>query len=128
MDPITTQSTQLPEGLDPLLLKLGIGDIPPEILVFLYEMQKEIGIDIPDIEVRRQMIYELYERLNVYLQTLISEVLSDEKMEEYAQLLEKATTQEEVQSWLKAHVPDMENLMAQGLMQFRQTYLNPDNG
>lgn len=97
--------------------------IPPEIRTFLEGLLQDAGMTTLDDQMREEMIKELYARLDSFITSVIMENLPPEKLEEFTKMAEEKKTRQEMEEFLKAHVPNAAEVMAQAFIEFRNLYL-----
>ena len=90
---------------------------------FLNKILTESGMDNVSPEVRAQMFNDLKNRLeDRFLATVIS-VLNEEDLAQFRGIVESGGDQEKMNQFISAHVPNAQELFAQAMMSFRDTYL-----
>lgn len=75
-------------------------------------------------EVMEQIKSDLMSRLNDRMNGVIIEHMPPANMDEFEQLLDRDASDEELSSFCRQHIPELEAKLAVALMQFKQTYLN----
>ena len=96
---------------------------PVEIKSFLEEVLGEANIESPTPELKEAMIGDLSGRLEQWLMMTVAKQLKPEDGVALEKLLEKRVTQEEIQSFLVQRVPDIEAIIAQAMLDFKNAYL-----
>lgn len=74
------------------------------------------------VEVMEQIKKDVYDRVEKRVNAFIMSALSPKKLEEFDKLLETAT-EEQVQEFCTSNIPNLEEKVAQQLLEFRQSYL-----
>ncbi len=75
-----------------------------------------------DAEVMEQIKRDVYDRLEKRIDAFIMSALPPEKLEQFDKLLENAT-EKEIQDFCVTNIPNLDEEVAQQLLQFRQAYL-----
>lgn len=90
---------------------------------FLQKLLEEAGMDTASPEVREQMFKDLKLRLNDRLFGTVIANLIDEKLTEFRQITEKEISEEELQKFIDANIPNAQEVFAQAMTDFRKDYL-----
>lgn len=97
--------------------------IPTEIRTFLEGLLQDAGMTTLDSQMREEMIKELFARLDNFMLTTIVEGLPADKLEEFTKMSEQGKSREELESYLKTHIPDAQEVFARAMLEFRDLYL-----
>lgn len=99
----TGVSSPLEEFVEKLIEEKNFPDLAPEV----YE------------QVKKDLVQKLQETINA--RAIAS--LPQDKLEELNEMLDKGTSDEEVQKFMEANVPNAESFLTTVLMEFRKSYL-----
>lgn len=91
--------------------------------LFIQRLLDEKGLTDLDQTVLEQLKVDLKKRLNDRINVSILDKLPADKIEEFEILLDKASD-DEVQSFIKQNIADLDEVLAGELMRFRRVYLN----
>ena len=97
--------------------------IDPDIRLFLDDLLDEKGIFFSSPETREQMIQDLYVRLEKFILLTLAKELSPEDGNQLLQLIENQAPKSTIQAFLQLKIPDLNNKMANVLLQFKSIYL-----
>jgi hypothetical protein len=89
---------------------------------FIQQLIEEKGLDSLDAEVLAQMKKDLGDRVEAAVNVAILEKMPPEHVEEFQKVVEKGRV-EVIQTFCRGHIPDLDQVVANALMRFRQTYL-----
>lgn len=103
--------------------QITISQIPPEIKEFLEEILVSANMTMLDEQVKNDMILELYAQLDDYMMSTIVEKLDANQLEEFTKMAEDGKTREELQEYLRAHIPNATEIFANAMIEFRDIYL-----
>ncbi|RJQ27443.1 hypothetical protein C4577_01275 [Candidatus Parcubacteria bacterium] len=98
-------------------------EIPVDIKLFLESLIEDAGLMNNTDLMKETVLQELYERFDKYMLSKIVESLPQEKLEEFTKMAEENKNMEELNSYLKANIPDAEAIFAQSMLDFRSLYL-----
>ena len=90
---------------------------------FLQALLTEAGMDTVSAEVKEQMLTDLRARLQDRLFGTIVMNLSDGKLSEFRELVDNGGSQDELEKFVDANVPNSAEVFAQAMMTFRSDYL-----
>lgn len=90
---------------------------------FLQQLLSEAGMDTVSAEVKAQMLTDLRARLQDRLFGTIVMNLTDGKLTEFREMIEKGGSQEELEKFVDVNVPNAAEVFAQAMMTFRKDYL-----
>jgi hypothetical protein len=90
---------------------------------FAAKLIEEKGLTNLDEEVISQLNEDLKERLEDRINAMIIEKMPPEKLEEFENLMDKAT-EEELQKFCQANIVDLDQAVAAELLAYRQIYLS----
>lgn len=96
---------------------------PTAFSVFLEKLVLEAHGPVPD-KLREQMLGDLYGRLITHLHTSYLQALPDTLAPEYDVLMKKNPSEEEIETFFSNHVPDIAEISAEALLEFRDIYLH----
>ncbi|MBP9732162.1 MAG: hypothetical protein KBD29_01740 [Candidatus Magasanikbacteria bacterium] len=91
--------------------------------VFLEKLVLEAHGAIP-LKLQEQMVSDLYGRLLTHLHTSYLQALPDVSASEYDGLMKKDPSEEEIEAFFAAHIPDISEVSAEALLEFRDIYLH----
>src|SRR3954465_2866343 len=94
--------------------------IPPEIQTFLEKLLEDKKIKVSD-ELKEMMISDLYDRLEVRFYQIIIEHLSPNELDNLSEVAEGG--QDEVRSFLRKNIKDIDKLFAEAMDEFREAFL-----
>ena len=97
--------------------------IPPSVRSLLESILNDAGLNSLDQKMRDEMITNLYLKLDKYMLTTIVANLPADKLEEFTKMAETGKNQEELNVYLKKHIPDAEKIFARSMLEFRELYL-----
>lgn len=91
---------------------------------FLDEILKEQGqADLPT-DVYQELKNDLRDRLNNLLIARFTAALSDTQIDEFSSLLDTNPSDEQIQEFFTKHIEKTDEVVAQTLLDFRNTYLS----
>jgi len=88
---------------------------------FLDQLITEKGLSDKDPEVAKQIKDDLWALLDRKLDAVILTNLPEEKLSDFEALID-AGDPEAVRNFISQNVPDLDEVIARGLMEFRQAY------
>ncbi|MFA5163312.1 MAG: DUF5663 domain-containing protein [Patescibacteria group bacterium] len=88
---------------------------------FLDQLINEKGLSDKDPEVAKQIKDDLWDLLDRKLDAVILTNLPEDKLSDFEALID-AGDPEAVRSFISQNVPDLDEVIARGLMEFRQAY------
>jgi len=94
-----------------------------EIQKFLEELLEEANIKNPTPELKEAMIGDLSGRLEQWLMMTVAKHLEPEDGAALEKLLEQKVSQDEIQSFLGQRIPDINTIIAQAMLDFKNAYL-----
>jgi len=97
--------------------------IDPIVRLFLDDLLDEKGIFFSSPETREQMIQDLYVRLQKFFLLTLAQELSPADGNQLAQMIENQAPESTIQAFLQLKIPDLNNKMANVLLQFKSIYL-----
>lgn len=95
----------------------------PEITVFLEKMLEEGGMADVEPGVKQQMLDDLGLRLQNAIFVALLERLPEQDLPTFNTLVEEKASQEQIQQFLTARIPNLEEVTAQAMMDFRKMYV-----
>lgn len=98
--------------------------IPAEIKQFLDDILQQAGMVAPSEEIHQEMLKQMFEQLDQHLTAVILEKLPEDKIEAFIKMNEDQRPQEEIQTYLQQHIPQVNEVMANAFTQFRDMYLS----
>ena len=96
--------------------------VPPEIRSFLEGLLQDANMVLTD-DLKEEMIKELFARLDSYLTTVIVDNMPAEHLEAFIKLNEENKSKEEVETFIKDHLPNAQDVFVKAFADFRETYL-----
>lgn len=97
--------------------------VPEAINVFIQRLIEEKKFENQDAEVLAQIKNDLTERVEDRINATILENMPPGKLMDFDQIMD-SEDMEKIQAFCQANIPDLENIIAQALVEFRNTYLN----
>ena len=97
--------------------------IPQDIRAFLESLLQDANMTTLDDQAREEMIKQLFVRLDNFMLTTIMEALPGEKLEEFTKMSEEGKDRTELEAYLKANIPNAEEVFARAMLTFRDMYL-----
>jgi hypothetical protein len=97
-------------------------NIPDAIRTFVERLVAEKGFSGLEPEVLEQIKKDLEDRVEDRVNAAILNSLPEDKLPEFERLLQEGSD-EEIQQFCVAQVPDLESVIATTLISFRSTYL-----
>lgn len=91
---------------------------------FVDRLIEEKGLDFVDAEVLVQMKGDLMDRVESRVNASILEYMPPEALPQFEELLDADVSDEEMQAFCAKQIPNMEEVLASALLEFRQTYLS----
>ncbi len=90
---------------------------------FIDRLIEEKRFAVTDTDVLRQIRSDLTERVEDRVNATILENIPTEKLEEFSAFLDRANA-EQIQEYCRKNIPNLDELIAEALVGFRDTYLN----
>lgn len=97
--------------------------IPAEVRTFLEGLVNDAGMTTLDEGMREEMVKELYARLDNYMTSAIVDNLPAEYLDAFIKMNEEKKPREEVEEFLKEHMPNATEVFAKAFADFRALYL-----
>lgn len=97
--------------------------IPQDIRAFLESLLQDAQMTTLDDQAKEEMIKQLFIRLDNFMLTTIVEALPAQNLEEFTKMSETGKTREELEAYLKANIPNAEEVFARAMLAFRDLYL-----
>lgn len=98
-------------------------EIPAPIKLFLEKLLSAAhGQSLPQ-KLRDQMERDLYGRLQNHLMVSFMQALPNERAEEFDKFMSKEPKQEEIQKFFETNIPDLPEVSARALLEFKDVYL-----
>lgn len=97
--------------------------IQPDIKLYLQTLLKEANVASSDADVNNRMVEDLYRRLDDYTSMMLMNKLSQEKQQEFLDKSEKGASEEELETFLRSEVPNVEDVFKTIFLDFRNMYL-----
>lgn len=94
-----------------------------DISEFIRRLVEEKNFESVDLEVMRQIKSDLTERVEDRINATILENMPKEKLEQFSVLLDSANS-EEIQAFCQSNIANLDEVIAQALVDFRNTYIN----
>lgn len=111
--------------MDPKNINLDL--IPKEIREFIESILQDAQMSNLDKQMYKEMVKELYIRLDNFMLTTIVEALPPEKLEEFAKMAEAGKERDELEDYLKANIENADEVFAKAMLEFRDLYLGNVN-
>ncbi len=97
--------------------------ISSEIQTYLETLIKTAQIPVYDEETKKQVVRELFIRFDKFLSLKIMERLTQDNMKTFLQMLEDKKTPEEMNNFLLSCLPQVDDIIANAFIDFRDFYL-----
>lgn len=97
--------------------------IPQEVKEYLEEIITQAQIPVFDDETKKQVVTDLFGRLDKYLAIKIAENLSEDNVKTFVQMNQDKKPQEEIDSFIQQNIPNAQELFEQAFVDFRDFYL-----
>lgn len=97
--------------------------IPSEIQSYLESLLTDAGIDLGDEKSKKELVDYLFQRLDRYLAVKIFENLSEEDGKAFMDMTNSGKSQEEIQSFIKTHMKNPDDVFSHAFVDFRDFYL-----
>lgn len=94
-----------------------------DLLAFVDELIRDKNLPASNEAVREQMRNDLLDRIEDRINAVVLRFLPPEKLEELEQKMSADASDEDVQGFIREHIPDLDVKVAAELVAFRQTYL-----
>jgi hypothetical protein len=105
-------------------IKSDISNLDPAMVEFLNSCLEEKGIkDVPQ-DLHDQMVSDLADRLQDWLMQAVFAKLEEKDMPAMDELMEKGADQGEIMEYLQKTIPNIEQIFAAAMQEFKQTYLS----
>ncbi len=101
--------------------------ITPQMQLFLENLLIDAGLKFTDESAKQKIIEDLYFKLDEFLGVVIEENLSDDDLVEYFSLRVANTNAETLEKFLKAKIPNFDDLIPRAMLDFRNIYLSSLN-
>lgn len=98
-------------------------EIPQEIRSFLEGLITDSG-RIYEPEMQEEMIKELYVRLDSFIISVIIENMPPEHLDEFIKLNDENKPKNEIEAFVKQHMPNAEAIFSKAFVDFRELFLN----
>lgn len=98
-------------------------EIPSEIRLYLENLLEDAGMTSVDIQMKEEMINQLYVRLDSFITTVIIDAMPEENIEEFIQMNEQNKPQTEIAAFLNEKLPNSKEVFSKAFTDFRQMYL-----
>jgi len=99
-----------------------------ELRDFILSIIDAKGLEIPSEEVKEQLVADMTQRLLDMIDRETLNMLSAEKIDELNAMMDGGKSDEEVQSFIRANVSDLQGLTAKTMTRFRDAYLGEKRG
>jgi hypothetical protein len=97
--------------------------IPQEVREYLEEIIAQAQIPVFDDETKKQVVTDLFGRLDKYLALKIAENLSEDNVNIFVQMNQDKKPQEEIDAFIQQHIPNAQDMFEQAFVDFRDFYL-----
>ena len=98
-------------------------EIPAEIRGFLEGLIADSG-RIYEPEMQEEKIKELFIRLDSFIISAIIEHMPPEHLDEFIKLNDENKPRNEIEAFVKAHMPNAEAVFSKAFVDFRELFLN----
>ncbi|HET9947269.1 MAG TPA: DUF5663 domain-containing protein [Patescibacteria group bacterium] len=98
-------------------------EIPQEILNFLDGIVHDANVEKTSDEEHKELLQELYKRLDSFLIERIVSQLSEADVETFISMQEQKKPQTEIQAFLAEKIPNTQQFFAQSFLEFRDAYV-----
>lgn len=102
---------------------ISTGNESEALNVFAQNLLVEKGAYKLDADTVAAMKKEILERLDILVNKVSLNALSNEQLKEFNALLDKQATTEELQKYISDRVPDLRDRLTEALYRFRLVYL-----
>lgn len=102
---------------------ISTGNESEALNVFAQNLLVEKGAYKLDADTVAAMKKEILERLDILVNKVSLNALSNEQLKEFNTLLDKQATTEELQKYISDRVPDLQDRLTEALYRFRLVYL-----
>lgn len=102
---------------------VNTAEIPAEVRTFLENMLTDAGMTFADESMKEDMIQELFTRLDSYITASIVDNLQPQDMDAFIKLNEEKRPKEEIETFLKDKIPDVQGMFAKTFADFRDLYV-----
>ena len=96
----------------------------PEIKKFLQGLLVEANLGGLEPQLEEELLRDLNVRLEDRLVLTAASKLTAEKQDEFKNMTDKGVPQDEVEKFLRENVPNIEQVFAESMNEFREIYLN----
>jgi len=104
-----------------------MNQIPPDIKQFLLSIITEANLQLPEENQKEQVVQELYDQLDQFMLSTIIENLPEDKLTGFNELALQGAKRDQLEEYLKANIPNYQEVFAQALIAFHDTYLETTN-
>lgn len=101
--------------------------IPPEIRAFLESILEDAAMTDLSADQHEWMIGELFERLDNFMLTTIVEGLPPRNLREFTRIAEQKRSREELENYIRLHIPNASEVMTRAMLEFRDMYLGRES-
>lgn len=97
--------------------------IPVEIRAYLEDLIAEAQVPVFDDKAKEELIQYLFERLDRFLAAKIVENMSPEDTETFIKMNEDQKSREEIDNFIREHMPNAQDVFTRAFVDFRDFYL-----
>lgn len=97
--------------------------IPVEIRAYLEDLIAEAQVPVFDDKAKEELIQYLFERLDRFLAAKIVENMSPEDTETFIKMNEEQKSREEIDNFIREHMPNAQDVFTRAFVDFRDFYL-----
>lgn len=101
-------------------------EMPAQIRGFLEDLLTQSGITPIDEQMKEEMLKDLFQRLDKFLASKIVQNLTDADLEVFMKMNEEGKPQEDIDAFLKEHMPNAQEVFANAFGEFRDLYVSSD--
>lgn len=96
---------------------------PFQLQVFFDKLLDEAGFGGVSSELKKAMIQDLSLRLETWLFQDLKKHLKEKELQQLEELISQGASQQELQGFLVKTIPDCQNIIAQSILDFKDTFL-----
>lgn len=97
--------------------------IPIEIRAYLEDLITEAQVPVFEDKAKEDLIQYLFERLDKFLAAKIVENMKPEDTEEFIKMNEEQKSREEIDNFIREHMPNAQDVFTRAFIDFRDFYL-----
>ncbi len=97
--------------------------IPDEVKTYIEGLLTDAGMTALDDTMKDEMVKELFVRVDNYLASVLVQQLPQENLEVFIKMNEENKSREEIESFLKEKIPNVQDVFTKAFADFRTMYL-----